>query len=563
MADLRAFFQPMPADYPNHLAGPEPQRRAFPTAPWLLAGLVALCLVPRVLMALKTEIVCPDGVLYIQLAQALNKGDFEGGLQEMHLNTFPVLLVALHRLGLEWELGGKAWGVVISSLVVLPLYGWARRQFDERVALVACLLYAVHANLIEWSPELIRGPTFWFLFVLSIYLLWRAVTEVRWGLFAAAGGAITLASLTRVEGLFLLIPLVLWSASRCQMLRQARARLLWGTVLGVLCFPALLLLVNLIWLRGYPHWEFIRSAPLGLVPKWWQSMAGAAVGAAAESGHGGAVLQARMSLPQSLWLFVHTMERGMTPFFALLMFGGNWVWRRVWWRCDTRPLIYVALAVATGMWIHLCEAQVSSYRYPLAIVLMGSVFAALGLLGLSAWMLRLAQRLHCGNRLQWVIAVAPLVIVAATGWADALTKNYEVRQSWARLGYWAQQEFGPAPALIGPEGLVPTASYYARGRCCAFPNNMGGQGIMLMARQFQPDLVLLWARQVASPGGEALVEQIEKLGFRHVAGCELPPGTERVFVLAQTDANLRIAQRSARRSGRLRGRPGNGSHHQG
>jgi len=546
MADLRAFLQSIPADYPNHLAGLKPQRSALSGRPCLLAGLVLLCLLPRTLMALKTQVVCPDGVLYIHLARALSEGDLEGGFQQMRLNTFPALLVGLHHLGLDWNVAGKVWGVVISSLVVLPMYGWARRQFDDRVALVACLLYAVHSGLIEWSPELIRDPTFWFLFMLSIYLLWRAVTEVSLGLFVAVGGAITLASLTRVEGLFLFIPLVLWSASRWRALRQSRPRLLLGAVCGVGFFPALLLLVNVIWLRHHPHWEFMRSAPLELVQTWFQSLAESGLGAAADSGRGGGEVQARMSPHQSMWVFVHTMERGLTPLFALLMFGGNWAWRRVWWRQDTRPLFYVALAVAAGMWIHLYHAQMSSHRYPLPIVLMGCVFAALGLLGLSAWMLRLADRLHWGRRLQSAVALAPLLVVGGVGLADALTNNYDTRESWARLGHWIGQEFGPSPSLIGPEGLAPTASYYAQGECLTFAGGVDDQSIVQSVREFRPDVVLLWTTEVMSPGGPAMVGQIEKLGFRHVAGAELPPGTERVFVLAQTGTELRVAQKSTR-----------------
>ena len=47
----------------------------------------------------------------------------------------------------------------MSSLTVLPLFGWTRRQFDDRLATIACLLYAVHPKLIEWSPELVRDPS--------------------------------------------------------------------------------------------------------------------------------------------------------------------------------------------------------------------------------------------------------------------------------------------------------------------------------------------------------------------------------------------------------------------
>jgi hypothetical protein len=196
------------------------------------------------------------------------------------------------------------------------------------------------------------------------------------------------------------------------------------------------------------------------------------------------------------------------------------------------------------MWIHLYHAQVSSHRYPLPIVLMGCVFAALGLLGFSAWTLRLADRLHWGRRLQCAAALTPLLVVGGVGLADALTNNYDTRESWARLGHWIQQEFGPSPSLIGPEGLAPTASYYAQGDGLAFASNAGDQSIVQSVREFQPDVVLLWTTQVTSSRGQAMVGQLEKLGFRHVAGAELPPGTERVFVLAQTGTDLRVARKS-------------------
>ena len=142
-----------------------------------------LCLVPRVVMALRIPSVCPDGVVYINAAQAIEAGNLRQGLTDMSLNIYPLILLALHRAGLDWELAAAVWGVAISSLVVLPLWGWARRQFDDAVALVACLLYAVHPKMIEWSPEVMRDPTFWFLFMLAIYWLWQAITRVSYGYF--------------------------------------------------------------------------------------------------------------------------------------------------------------------------------------------------------------------------------------------------------------------------------------------------------------------------------------------------------------------------------------------
>ena len=162
-------FQPAAADFPNHLALPQPERLRLPPAGWLLAAMVLLCLVPRVMMALRLTSVCPDGVIYIHAAKALDAGNLRLAFRDLDLNIYPIIIAALHRLGLEWELGAMLWGVTISSLVVLPLWGWIRRQFDDRVALLACMLYAVHPKFIEWSPEVMRDPTFWMFFILAIY----------------------------------------------------------------------------------------------------------------------------------------------------------------------------------------------------------------------------------------------------------------------------------------------------------------------------------------------------------------------------------------------------------
>ena len=123
--------------------------------PLLLLGLVLLCLAPRALMAWKLGGVCPDGVAYIRLAELLDQGQGGEFLRLAGVNPLPLVLVVLHRLGLDWEVAGSLWGVLMGAAVVLPLFGWLRRQFDRRVALAGCFLYAVHGELIRWSPEVL------------------------------------------------------------------------------------------------------------------------------------------------------------------------------------------------------------------------------------------------------------------------------------------------------------------------------------------------------------------------------------------------------------------------
>jgi len=536
--------RPSPAEYPNHLADPQPRRAVLPGRPWLLAGLLLLCLVPRALMASRTRIVCPDAIRYIRAARALEQGDLQTGFRDVHLNTFPLLLIVLHRTGLDWELAGKWLGVVASSLVVLPLYGWVRRQFDDRVALAAGFLYAVHAKFIQWSPEILRDPVFWLFFMLSIYLLWRAMTEVRLRLFMAAGLAITLASLTRFEGLFLLVPLLLWSLWRWTALRRARRRLLVGGLLCVIIGPVLLLLVNTIWLANYDRWEFSRMKPLAMFQQWCSSMIGLEYKLPVDQ-------PAKMSAGRMCWVFVTTMERGMTPLFGLLLLGGLWRWRRVWARRDHQPLFYVALAVMGGIWVHLWHAQISSTRYPLPVALMAAGFPGLALVGVVGWVRDWARRRQWQTGWVAAVAVAPVLLVAAVGVADALRRNYNTREVRASLGHWVNQQFGPSPTLIGHQGLATTANYYAQGRCRAFEYYVDDEQLVALARQMDPDVVLLSETHLEPDRRITLTDRMKHLGFERVDHSRLPPGCEQVFVLARHRAGRHLLVGPAGGSGRV------------
>ena len=357
-----ATDRPVGTEFPNHLVVGEPcarsQRGPSPgeaCRPLLLLGLMLLCLAPRALMAWKLDGVCPDGVAYIRLAELLDQGQGREFLRLAGVNPLPLALVALHRLGLDWEVAGSLWGVLMGAAVVLPLFGWLRRQFDRRVALAGCFLYAVHGELIRWSPEVLRDPTFWFLFTLGLYLLWRAVTEVRLGLFLSAAAAIVLASATRFEGLLLLVPLAGWSVARWRALRQGatsvpgataglpssagytagqanradvtagqassgtRARLAIGALACLGAMPAVAVAaLLLLGIRGHGAAELLHVRPLILAGGWLQFLAAPLWGDTSGSSP---------MLPKSLppisfgrmWeIYVPTVVKGLTVLWTAL-----------------------------------------------------------------------------------------------------------------------------------------------------------------------------------------------------------------------------------------------------
>src|SRR5208282_5168338 len=152
-------------DFPR---GPAPS----PDLPWrpgLLVLLLLACLVPRAVAAWKWDILWGDSLRFRYASILLEQGDFEHGFAEFGLNVYTIILIPLRHLGIDWQIAGKWFGVLVASATVLPLWGWLRRMFDDRLAVIACLVYAFHGKLIAVSPLIIRDSTFWFLLTLVLY----------------------------------------------------------------------------------------------------------------------------------------------------------------------------------------------------------------------------------------------------------------------------------------------------------------------------------------------------------------------------------------------------------
>ena len=197
-------------DFPR---GPAPNP-ALPGRPWIVVLLLAACLVPRAVAAWNWDVLWGDSLHYRYASISLEQGDFEQGFAEFGLNIYPLILIPLRHLGIDWQIAGKWFGVLVASLAVVPLWGWLRRMFDDRLAVIACLVYAWHGKLIAISLLIIRDSTFWLLLALTLYYVWRAVGELRIRFFLVAGMTLTLAVHTRTEGWLLLVPLLGWGACR-------------------------------------------------------------------------------------------------------------------------------------------------------------------------------------------------------------------------------------------------------------------------------------------------------------------------------------------------------------
>jgi 4-amino-4-deoxy-L-arabinose transferase-like glycosyltransferase len=450
----------------------------------LLAALVVGCLVPRAIMAWKLDALCNDAIFYIGLAENFERGNLEDGFGRLGLNTFPPVLAALHRAGFSWEGASKTWGVLMASLAVLPLYGWVRRQFDRRTALVAALLYAFHPKLVEWSPELLRDPTFWFLSALSLYASWRAAAEASLGWYLAAGVSIALAAHTRFEGWFFYLPLLFWSffgnsrrfgAERWLAYRKRAT----GIALSAAISPLLVLLVNITVLGDQARWQLGNFDRLEYVALWcravWPGSRNPASDASdlrplAVAGSNTTILPAyaqnappiaaRMSIGKMVRRYANAFRRGFGGLFGLAWLIGFAFGRGRWLRADHGVLAALAACIGAAAWIHLWYGQATSSRYFLTIVLLACPCAATG------W-LRVYDRLsHQRPRLATMVLAFLVTLLVGVG--ELLADHHDGRSREAALGRWLLAELGK-DRRIATVTPMPLIGFYARATTMIVP----------------------------------------------------------------------------------------------
>lgn len=523
-----------PLSLPNRLLAPDAVWQPKPV-PWLYLGLILLLgLSLRVLMATKIDTLCNDGVLYAQLALSIENGDLVNGTREVRLNTLSLVLAVLHSAGLSWEMAGRVQGVTCSTLAILPLFGWIRRQFDDRIAVIACILYAAHPTVIKWSPEMVRDSLFALFAASTLYFAWRAACELRPRFYVATAVMFVLAAHTRVEAIFLLLPMAAWSARRSLALRQQR----WRPWAGLACSAAvcgalLLAIAGLVhWQTG--HWTSIRSTPFALAADFAQRLLPFLP---QTDGQEEKAIAAATSIPPLVdlsisrrgYILLNTLERGLSPFYALFSLGGIvWAWR-VWARSDSQPNFVVSLVVIASMWIHLGYAGISSTRYVLTIVMLGLPFAAMGIWGLSQAISRLAAQSLRRDWRQQQVATCLLVALVLFGTAIVAHRHVARRTAQAEVGRWLLVQNGPQMRVLGTDDLRALLVHYGRAQFISLAGSVTFEQLQVDIRHHQPDALILSTAAIDSPTSRQLKQCQESLGYRLVDAREV--GTVEAHVL--------------------------------
>ena len=156
------------------------------------------------------QIITNDGVLYIKIAKGISSGNLQGVTDYGFFNLYSFLIALFQTVLRDWEFSGKMVSVVFGTLTIIPLFFLTRELFNQNIAIVSVLFYAIHPRFVEYSSDVLRDPVFWFFSIASLWLACEGISRKKYFVFVFASLSTGLAMFTRSEGILSFIVVILW-----------------------------------------------------------------------------------------------------------------------------------------------------------------------------------------------------------------------------------------------------------------------------------------------------------------------------------------------------------------
>ncbi len=177
---------------------------------WLLLGAVSVW---RLLLLISAWDKVPsiDGVIYIEAARVMGRGDLTRALAVYPMPALPSLIALFHLLGLDWPQAGRTVSALFLVLSIIPLYNITRQWFGRAPAFWAGLAFSLPYLVNRMTISIFRGPCHLFFFLVALWAMLRAIRHPSTARTVVALLFSVVPSLFRIEGLMLpvLFPLTI------------------------------------------------------------------------------------------------------------------------------------------------------------------------------------------------------------------------------------------------------------------------------------------------------------------------------------------------------------------
>jgi 4-amino-4-deoxy-L-arabinose transferase-like glycosyltransferase len=382
-----------------------------------------------------------EGAEYASIARSLLEGKGYVGIGQEGPNLFfpplfPFLIEGITFLTNDVELSGRIVNVCMGSILVFPVYLIARQMYNEKLALGAALLIALHPFLIRFSTTVYCESTFVTVAMAASAMAILALANPTRRALAATGGLYGLAYLIRPEGLAYMLVGTLFIAGGLWL----RSRQITLSALGrVLLVPAVFLLLA----GPYIGWLSLQigqfrvegKSPLNIetvmLMQQGRSMDEArmlvdtdlhARGVAVQPSRDAirsfkpdikslmrmAASKSKAVIRDAAVAITSSPEFGSLPLFVLVVLG---LFGRPWGQSLAMIQAYLTGILFTSVFATLCIYYVDDRFYILFVVCF-CIWAPAGIAFLVDWARRSASELATGWHASVAVAVRNLAVIA-------------------------------------------------------------------------------------------------------------------------------------------------------
>lgn len=168
---------------------------------------IAAGLAARIYLFYQIPGINPDSYLYIQQAKALYFGIMDQILScYVYLSPYPMAVTAVYPIFGDWVAAARIVNILFSTLAIVVFYWLFHRFFEDPVASLTALIFALLPPLIWVSVDGLRDPMFWFFSVTGLYLFILHIEKSRPWVLLCCSICLGLAAWARIEGaLYILI----------------------------------------------------------------------------------------------------------------------------------------------------------------------------------------------------------------------------------------------------------------------------------------------------------------------------------------------------------------------
>ena len=282
----------------------------------------------------------------------------------------------------DWVIAAKSVSLLFGTITLVPLYFLLKRFFDDKISVLAMLVFALTPTLIHRSADLVRGPVCWFFSVLGLYLFVSQLDKRNHIYLLLSGLSFLMATWARVEAVVFIIV----SCFYILVVKQERKfeKLVIFTIpVAILMFIAISgLIINTSHLNifryekimpyvsaptaGYENLrlglEHLRDQPLGPIGPWYIDWVRHLVWF--------------IALGILLTSMVHAF---FYPFFIVFIAGLVGIRKRI--KRDMRIPYFAFLSVGAFIILYLMvlRMQTMETRYVILFILSSSIFMGFGL----------------------------------------------------------------------------------------------------------------------------------------------------------------------------------------